>query len=279
MEFRGGEAGAARICSVALGRHQISHDHDAPEQAGPRFFKFVFQEEGECRFDQGGSTFTLRAGEWCIYEKTQSHRISTNGFSRQTAMLLPYDPSRGDCVRWETHLMRSYPTRTGASHILHDSLCASITEISCLSEASRYLVGVTLANLAELTLLDRLGIGAKTTCRETLRARVVAHIRNHLVDPDLDVDLIAAAMGCSKRYLHKIFSDQGTTLAKLIWSMRLERCYVDLGDPAKANVSITDVAYSWGFGDSCHFSRAFKVRYGVTPREFRRTGHLGQLTS
>jgi AraC-like DNA-binding protein len=279
MEFRGGEAGLARICAVSLGRHCIHHDAEVQKRAGIRFFKFVFQEEGECKFEQGNASFTLRAGEWCIYEKTQAHRISSDGFSRQTAMLLPYDTSRGDLVRWESHLMRNYPTHSGASHIFHDSLCASITEMSCLSEASRYLVGVTLANLAELTLLDRLGIRDGTTTQEVLRARVVAYIKRNLADPELDVDSIAMAMDCSKRYLHKIFADQGITVVKMIWRMRLERCYIDLTDPEKVGVSITDLAFSWGFGDSCHFSRAFKAHYGVTPREFRSTGRLGRSIS
>jgi AraC-like DNA-binding protein len=31
---------------------------------------------------------------------------------------------------------------------------------------------------------------------------------------------------------------------------------------------VSDSAFSWGFNDAAHFSRAFKERFSVTPREF-----------
>ena len=34
-------------------------------------------------------------------------------------------------------------------------------------------------------------------------------------------------------------------------------------------MSISDVAFRWGFNDAGHFSRAFKDQFGVTPREYR----------
>jgi AraC family transcriptional regulator, positive regulator of tynA and feaB len=271
-EIRGGDLGPARICSVSHGRQQISNERGAIRASTRPLFKFVFQEEGECRFEQTGRTITLRAGEWCLYEKTRPHYIFTEGFSRQTALLLPF--ATGDVSRWESHLMCSYPTFEGAGHILHDSVIASVTEIARLSEASRYLMGKALANLAELTLLDKTGGRECVSSRDALRAKVNEHIQKNLGDPDLDIDSIAIAMGCSKRYLHKVFSDQGATIAKLIWNARLERCYIDLSDPTLADRKITDIAYSWGFCDSHHFSRMFKARYGVTPGCFRKSGPL-----
>ena len=36
-----------------------------------------------------------------------------------------------------------------------------------------------------------------------------------------------------------------------------------------AHRTITDIAFSWGFQNSTHFSRRFKDEFGLSPHEFR----------
>ena len=40
-------------------------------------------------------------------------------------------------------------------------------------------------------------------------------------------------------------------------------------DPALRHRTIGDLAFSWGFVDASHFSRAFKARFGVGPTDYR----------
>ncbi len=49
---------------------------------------------------------------------------------------------------------------------------------------------------------------------------------------------------------------------------RLEHCRKELScyGPSK---NITEIAYRWGFNDSAHFSRSFKNRYGISPKQYR----------
>jgi AraC-like DNA-binding protein len=35
------------------------------------------------------------------------------------------------------------------------------------------------------------------------------------------------------------------------------------------NKTITEIAFSWGFSDSAHFSRSFRKQFGICPRVFR----------
>ncbi|WP_422369675.1 helix-turn-helix domain-containing protein [Pelagibius sp.] len=74
----------------------------------------------------------------------------------------------------------------------------------------------------------------------------------------------------SPRYLQSLFSIEGVSPSRWIWTRRLERCREDLEDPKLAKTSITTISYGWGFNDSTHFSRAFKKRFGQSPRDFRR---------
>ena len=80
---------------------------------------------------------------------------------------------------------------------------------------------------------------------------------------------IAAAIGCSKRYLHKLFDGEADTLNAYIWQARLDRIRQDLADPAVAGNSITEIAFGRGFSSSTHFSRSFRESFGVSPRVYR----------
>jgi AraC family transcriptional activator of tynA and feaB len=84
-----------------------------------------------------------------------------------------------------------------------------------------------------------------------------------LRDPDLSIDQISAALGCTKRYLHMLFSDRGITVSDYIWRARLQNCRQEL--EAQSGKTITDVAFSWGFSSSSHFSRVFRRYFGVVP--------------
>jgi len=102
-----------------------------------------------------------------------------------------------------------------------------------------------------------------------LRPRVEHFIESHLPEPSLSPTLIAGAAGISVRHLHRIFAAKGCTVTEWIRERRLERCRTDLSNAHSRERNITDIAFSWGFSDSAHFSHCFKHAFGVSPREFR----------
>jgi AraC-like DNA-binding protein len=101
-----------------------------------------------------------------------------------------------------------------------------------------------------------------------MRARVRSYVDNHIRDPQLSVESIAAAMRCSTRHLQNIFAHL-EPLARYIWRIRLERCAAALRETCYLDRSVTEIAFSYGFSNASHFSRAFKARFGMSPREFR----------
>ena len=145
--------------------------------------------------------------------------------------------------------------RNGTGRIAHDFVHAAFDEANKLSPYNAIGVADTLIDLLLLplreadTMFDRVG-------PEAMYIRAQAFIREHLRDPDLCIDQISAALGCTKRYLHMLFSDKGMTVSDYIWRARLLHCRQELEtQPGK---TITDVAFSWGFSSSSHFSRVFR---------------------
>ena len=80
---------------------------------------------------------------------------------------------------------------------------------------------------------------------------------------------VAQAEGISERYLQKLFEGTGSNFTHYLRERRLQRSWADLSNPAEAHHSISEIAYRYGFNDSAHFSRAFRDRFGLSPREFR----------
>lgn len=91
----------------------------------------------------------------------------------------------------------------------------------------------------------------------------------HLSDPDLDVQMIASAVGLSVAHAHRVFADEPLSLKNWIYEERLRRCHDDLTNPAMAQHSISDIAYAWGFNSHSHFCRAFQKRYLCSPGSLR----------
>ncbi len=92
------------------------------------------------------------------------------------------------------------------------------------------------------------------------------YIDAHLDDSRLTVEAIAAALRCSRTRLYRIFSGHGLTVAGHVRDQRLSHSRELLLRPA---VSIGDIAAYCGYGDLPAYSKAFKRRFGMTPREYR----------
>jgi AraC-like DNA-binding protein len=86
----------------------------------------------------------------------------------------------------------------------------------------------------------------------------------------LSVERIAEEMGVSLNQLNRLMRADGLSPMRFAWQMRLERASRLLAAPAHGRISIKEVAYRCGFSSEAHFSRAFRSRYNMSPREFLR---------
>jgi AraC family transcriptional activator of tynA and feaB len=111
--------------------------------------------------------------------------------------------------------------------------------------------------------------GAPAQLGPELHGQIQRFIDAHISEPTLGPEEIASAIGISVRHLHRLFSVSGSTLGDCIRSRRLEHCRSDLANPRWRERTITEIAFSWGFNDSAHFSHAFRKQFGISPRAFR----------
>jgi AraC-like DNA-binding protein len=105
--------------------------------------------------------------------------------------------------------------------------------------------------------------------RKARLASVQADILANLAQVSLSAKTIARRHGVSSRYIHRLFEETGQTFGSFVLEVRLERALQLLSGPAHAHMRISDIASNTGFGDISTFNRAFKRRFGDTPRVIR----------
>ena len=271
--FRGrmvlGEVGSVKMCRLSAARHRVLRTPDLIRQDDRGYLKLVVQLEGSTWFEQNGQKTLLSPGEWSIYDTMKAYSVSNTGPIEQLVLLVPREQVLTAGMKADDLMVQRYSARAGIGRLACDLMGAAFDEIPGSSPQSAAAVGEAITQLLRHSLLERSGVPTDLSHREALRDRIKAYIDRNLRDPGLSIDQIADALHCGKRNLHKVFSHEGTTLSDFIWRLRLERCRDDLAAPACAWKSITEIAFSWGFNSSTHFSKAFKEAFGMPPRAYR----------
>ena len=158
----------------------------------------------------------------------------------------------------------------GAGGLFADMLHLIPGRFNAMSEETRETVGKQLIDLVVLALKndERTLTTGTSSVREAHLTRIESFVRRHLSDTGLDPEAIARACGISTRYLHELFRDTNQTLGSWIRDQRLQAAREALTDRGNKQ-SMAVIAYALGFGDQAQFSRAFKAKFGASPKEYR----------
>ena len=95
-----------------------------------------------------------------------------------------------------------------------------------------------------------------------------AYIVRRLHDPRLGPAEIQAALGISRTQLYRAFAGTGG-VAAAIRDTRLDLAHRRLATPRADGMLIATIVYACGFTDVPSFNRAFRQRFGLSPRELR----------
>ena len=102
------------------------------------------------------------------------------------------------------------------------------------------------------------------------RIRIRDFVLRRLPDVELGPRRIAQEFGISTRYLHRLFEAEDSSVSSFIRAERLKKAADELVNPS-LRVDIAAIAARSGFAGADQFARAFKARYGLSPRDYRRS--------
>ena len=101
---------------------------------------------------------------------------------------------------------------------------------------------------------------------DRLMNRIVRIVNDHLGDPDLTVEQVAAEAGISRVHLHRKLKElTGQTSRDFIRNLRLQKAAEML---AEKKYAISELADAVGFQSASSFATSFKDLFGVSPTEY-----------
>lgn len=228
----------------------------------------ITQLQGARTYYQGGACVTLTPGDATIVDTGEPwSSCCTDDCSRlyMRVPLVVFD----HCFHPKMPSLPRISGRRGTGATLLQMITSlykradSLAHSTAVSEIGAYL------DLLLATLASSQSSATAAARVRALDSRIERFIEFHLADTTLNPHVIAAAMGISVRHLHRVFSAKGRTPGDWIRERRLDRCRAQIADQRFSATSITDIAFSWGFSDSAHFSRCFRQRFGISARELR----------
>lgn len=211
----------------------------------------------------------LDSGSFVMWDSARPMKFITGENLHQITLAIPHErlhkvfPRAGDFVG---KLVRA---REGLSRVFVDHLVSLDEQFGNLPKDAAHEVLEATVSLLTATLGATNEL-SNERCSKYLLERIKAYIDKHLDDYNLSLGRVALNNGISVRHLHRLFQDSGGSASEYVRRARLDRCKHALASPKNAYLSITEIAYRWGFSDSSTFSKAFRREFDVTPREYRR---------
>ncbi len=161
---------------------------------------------------------------------------------------------------------RLQPGQGGYSQV---SACLADVEFLCGERGEGYELGVKAAMLQCLFLLLRMQpdpVAAEPPGTARLKA-VLQQVEENYAQP-LTVGRMAACCGCSTSHFMRWFKKMtGSSFIAYLNERRLAAAAERL---RQSDDTVLCIAGEVGFENLSNFNRYFKLRYGVTPREYRR---------
>jgi AraC-like DNA-binding protein len=142
-------------------------------------------------------------------------------------------------------------------------------EARALTQATLHMMAAALASQCDSLPL------APARADHLLVRRIRQFIDDHLADPDLSPARLCAAFRLSRSSLFRLLEPLGGP-ATCIRERRLARAHAMLTGTHR-RVCLKRAAADCGFADASHFSRAFRVQYGYSPREALVRGPLSKV--
>lgn len=113
----------------------------------------------------------------------------------------------------------------------------------------------------------RMALGRRLGVRQPKLLRTIEAMYDHVEEP-LGLEALAAMGGMSRRQLERLFRTcLNKTPSGFYLALRLDRARQLL---EQTDMRVVDVSLACGFASAPYFSRAYRARFGCTPREDRR---------
>ncbi len=229
---------------------------------------WIYREQSSgAWFEMAREQFTTKAGDVSFVDAAVPFRTRPLGRYDHEVWLIPRALVESHLPKLAGPLAMNLDPAVGAQGLAISYFDALRTRIDSLSDAEAERAIDVLCRLLAVAR-GVAGDEQRESIREAKLEQVKRYIVEHLSDMALTPTQAALALGISVRSLHLIFEPTGTSFVEYVTRRRVHECRIAL-ERSNGARSVTDIAFSWGFGSIATFYRAFRREFGFTPGDIR----------
>jgi AraC-like DNA-binding protein len=221
--------------------------------------------EGHAHGDMDGHAFDETSGSFHFHDLGRpSVHVSTA--SRTYSVVLP----RPLAEQWLAPLGDLHGLVIGppAADLVMSHAAAVHRTIRRMTDATAERLGRVFLELLAAVVADRRQQAPLPGKVALLRRRAEEEIARCIGSEAITAEKLCRRLDISRAALFEAFEGDGG-VQKYALGLRLERARGALAEIERKE-PIGDIAHRFGFSDASHLSRAFRARFGMTPRDYRR---------
>ncbi len=225
----------------------------------------VLQIAGTVETDYGGRRARYEPGDVKITDYARPFHSAATDYAN-LMVVVPRDSVPAALLAMEPHGLR-FPRGSGAARLIGAALQELYAHADDLttSEAEAAIEGI----VALTTAFARTRLaGDESDHLKSRRKAALDYIDAHLGNAQLGPDEVAAAASLSRASLYRLLAEEGGIRTVLL-KRRLDEALRLMLEDDKDEHSLKTIVRRCGFGGTSQFSRAFRARFGVSPRQYR----------
>ena len=224
----------------------------------------LLQLEGAVDTDYGGRQARREVGDVEIVDYARPFRSVATDYAN-LIVTVARDSVPAALLALEPHGLL-FPRGSGAARLIGAAMqafCAQADDLT-VNEAEAATEGIVALTAACARRLA----GGELDQSKSRRKAAMDYIDAHLDNMHLGPDEIADAAALSRASLYRLLAAEGGIRAVLL-KRRLDEALRLMLDDDGDEHSLKDIVKRCGFGGTSQFSRAFRARFGVAPRQYR----------
>jgi len=269
---------ACRLTHIRAPAHAVVSDKTLRRSFDPDAVKILLQLAGRTRFEQEAIVVALGPRSAVVYDPVRAYALQNVSAVDQIILQVPRATCGDETLARLRRPLAPPSEEDGLVRIVFNLMRTVSNEADKLDDFGCRRVGDSLIQLVRgLVTRGAADLPDRMTPLTTLKQRILDYVDSHIGKSGLSLEDIARNMGCSRRYLHRAFENEDSTLERFVWERRLRASRKALLSQDNGGQSISEIAFACGFNSSAHFSRAFKSRFGVAPRELREQARAARV--
>jgi len=249
---------------IRAGRHAIQRSLANIHQDGRELAFMCLMLKGEGYIEQGNSC-RYRPGDVVIYSSFYPYFQEYRADMDMVVVSMPVTVIQAVLGQWNQKKPLHLDRKLAYGGYSTARLFRALSMLNGGEYTSATIEDLMLEELHGLVLRKTRPSGNQALLDLLVRSK--DWIRTHLQAEELSNDYISQTLKTSKRQLARAFSLEQTSVSRFIWNERLNHCRQDLLDPGQRHLTVSEIAFRWGFNHPAHFSRSYKQKFGESPKQ------------